>query len=82
MDGYLTKDYNLEVADVAEMLGYHPQYIRILAKNGKIPALKRFHKWLFVEQEIIEFLQELTKRSVIRENNHDRGDATISDLLL
>ena len=45
-------DYPLSTADVAKMLGYHPQYVRELASKGKIPGIKVLKLWRFNEIEI------------------------------
>lgn len=49
-------DYPLYVADVAKMLNFHPQYVRYLAKAGKIPGVKICGQWRFSESELKEHL--------------------------
>jgi len=56
--------YNLTTFQIAEKLGYHPQYVRALALSGKIPALKRGRAWLFSEAEVLKhFKLETTKHA-------------------
>lgn len=49
-------DYPLYVADVAKLLNFHSQYVRFLAKKGKIPAVKIMGQWRFSETELREHL--------------------------
>jgi hypothetical protein len=72
------EQYTLTTEDVAEKLQYNIQYVRILAKQGKIPAIKRFRQWLFCEQEITEFFASNMERSV---GTSDTNDTAGSDLL-
>lgn len=50
-------EYNLTVEDVCAKLGYTPQRVRTLAQEGKLPALKRFRRWMFCEAEIFSTLK-------------------------
>jgi hypothetical protein len=54
------EDYNLTVEDLARKLGYTTQRIRTLSQEGKLPALKRFRRWMFCEAEVIETLQKMS----------------------
>lgn len=49
-------DYPLRVRDVAGMLSFHPQYVRWLAKHGKIPGVKVCGSWRFSKKELQEHL--------------------------
>lgn len=46
------QDYPLFVRDVSKLLGYHPQYVRYLAKKGSIPGVKICGQWRFSEAEL------------------------------
>lgn len=50
------QDYPLFVRDVSKLLGYHPQYVRYLAKKGTIPGVKICGQWRFSEAELQEHL--------------------------
>lgn len=50
-------EYNLTVEDMCAKLGYTPQRVRTLAQEGKLPALKRFRRWMFNEGEIFSTLK-------------------------
>ena len=45
--------------DVAELLGYAVTEIRVLARNGRIPAHKEpgSHRWRFERDELIAWLR-------------------------
>lgn len=49
-------DYPLRVSDVAKLLSFHPQYVRWLAKQGRIPGVKICGSWRFSKQELQEHL--------------------------
>jgi len=49
-------DYPLYVPDVAKLLRFHPQYVRFLAKKGKIPGVKICGQWRFSETELRQHL--------------------------
>ncbi len=86
MPEYLTKDYTITAEEVAELLSYNIQYVRILARTGKLPALKRGRVWMFCEAEIWDFLErytheeieeyrrKITKLMNSKEANEKRGD--------
>jgi excisionase family DNA binding protein len=42
------------VSDVAERLNIHPESVRRLIKQGKIPAIKIFNRRWLVERHILE----------------------------
>jgi excisionase family DNA binding protein len=42
----------LNLQQAAEFLGAHPETIRKLAKNGKIPARKVGKGWAFIEEDL------------------------------
>lgn len=74
--------YNLTVDQVAVKLGYTAQRVRALAKDGKLPALKRFRKWMFCEAEIIQNLRQqspvaITPKSVIKRDNDDNRESIL-----
>lgn len=81
-----TLNYTLGTEEIAKKLGYHVQYVRFLAASSKIPALKRGRKWLFNEQEVLEFFKsqtpELKTPTPQKEHNNDRRkDDNGADLL-
>ena len=58
--------YSWGVNEVAKKLGYHPQYVRFITQQGKLPALKRIRKWMFDPQEIEQFLLDKTHEAQSR----------------
>ena len=65
MNDLKIEDFKLTPEDVCKMLNYHdPSYVRDLARYGKIPALKIGRFWKFNEGQIIEHINEQTKKAV------------------
>lgn len=86
---YSLSKYTMTVQEVAEMLNYNNQYVRMLAREGRLPALKTGRKWLFCEQELLDRLRSLTKDAVKKNIQNERhaldeteGFAETSDLFL
>lgn len=74
-------DYKLNIEQVAEMLGYSEPYLRTLAREKKIPALKRFRQWLFCKEELETFYGLVDYGALDdRENDTAPEDSEISDL--
>lgn len=66
------KEYDLNVMQAAELLGYHPQTIRDLARAGKLPAFKRRHAWYFNKAELETYLVEESSEHIERsKTKHD-----------
>lgn len=66
------KTYDLNVVQTAELLGYHPQTVRDLARKGALPALKRRHAWFFNKQEIEALIASQSKEYIDRsKTKHD-----------
>ena len=47
----------LTTKEVAEITGYSPKYIAILARQGKIKAIKPTGRLLISESAVVEFLK-------------------------
>jgi len=47
----------LDVDKAADFLGVSTETIRILARNGKIPAAKIGRQWRFQQDDLINFLR-------------------------
>ena len=78
---YKIEEYKMTVAEVATLLNMHIQYVRILARKGKIPAYKFGGQWRFCKQELIRQLREDTENSINKEEEIDeKGIAKTSDL--
>ena len=73
-------NYTLTTEDVAEALGYHVQYVRFLASEGKIPAVKRGRAWRFSKAEIEAWLKKQTEKAV-GANNGGKGSDSVSDII-
>lgn len=55
----------ITVKQAAELLGYHPEHIRELARDGKLPAVKAGARaWLFDPDELLAWRAEHPKRGV------------------
>lgn len=55
--------------EVAEIFKYHPERVRTLAREGKIPALKRGRVWLF----------EIEKLQAHFQNENQKPEDTLLD---
>ncbi len=55
----------MTVIEIAEMLGFTPSWVRELARNGQIPAMKRGHAWVFDRESV--------KRAVYKQNSYTPG---------
>ena len=77
-------DYHLTAHDVAKLLSYNEQYVRHLAREGKLPGIRRGRQWFFSEREIVTVLHNMTKDSrtfsTERNLNDEEGSAPTSDL--
>ena len=67
---YPTEDYQLNTTDAADLLGKHIQYVRILARTGKIPAVRSCGRWMFCRQQILDQLRQDTTE-VINKNTEN-----------
>ena len=67
------EDYPLRINDVAKLLGFHAQYCRWLAKQGKIPGVKVCGSWRFSKTELQEHLIsfENSPAAAIKPENND-----------
>lgn len=76
-------NYTLTTFQIAKMLGYHVQYVRFLASEGQIPALKRGREWKFNEQEVLAHFKKQTDKVLAKgtTNNVDAGDIEGSEML-
>jgi len=41
-----------DVKEAAEVLGYHPQTMRVMVRDGKMRAVKRGRKWFFIKEDV------------------------------
>ena len=53
----MTQDEVMNIKEVAELLDFHPEYVRQMARDGRIPAVKVGRKWRFVREQIIDWLK-------------------------
>lgn len=70
------EDYPLYVADVAKMLNFHPQYVRFLAKKGKIPGVKICGQWRFSEAELQQHLISYENSPVTHVKREEPGETS------
>lgn len=73
-------EYILTTDGIARKLGYHVQYVRLLASAGKLPAIKRGRQWLFNEAEVFAFLKKNTEK-IVNRGAHAQGTDPGRDLL-
>lgn len=85
---YDIRDYQWTTDDIHKYLGYNRQYIRVLAKSGKLPAIKRFRQWMFCKEEVEAFFQgqqgqekQVTGANDNGESGAKPADSAISDFL-
>ena len=64
----------IDVNQCAARLRYSASYVRVLARDGTLPAIKRRQKWFFDPVKIDQWLE-----SQINGGAHN-GDGSISDL--
>lgn len=53
----MTQHEVMNVQEVAELLDFHPEYVRQMARQGRIPGVKVGRKWRFVREQIIDWLK-------------------------
>ena len=62
----------LNLVEAAEFLKMHPQTVRRLAKEGKIPAAKPGKHWCFIEDDLAAYLRSLySHRRQVPEGQED-----------
>jgi len=47
----------LTAEEVAQLLAFHPEYVRELARQAKIPARKIGQRWRFSRAQIIRWVE-------------------------
>ena len=77
---YKIEDHKMTVAEVATLLNMHVQYVRILARTGKLPAYKFGGQWRFCKQQLLDQLREDTGNAVKKEDTNEKSIANSSDL--
>lgn len=48
----------LDLYGAAEMLQMHPNTVRILARDGELPASKVGKRWVFIEEDLANAIRE------------------------
>jgi len=61
--------YTLDTKAVAKLTGYNIQWLRTLARDGRIPAKRRGRDWRFCIEEINEHFEIQTKAAVNEETS-------------
>lgn len=54
------KSFDLTIKQAARAIGYNPQTIQKLANSGQIRAVKRFRRWYFSKESLLEFVKSRT----------------------
>ena len=52
----MAEDEVMNIEEGAALLDFHPEYVRQMARDGRIPAVKVGRKWRFVREQIIDWL--------------------------
>ncbi len=58
------KNYDMTCEEVVEVLKYNIQYVRILAREGKLPAVSLRRQWFFCREDIMVEAAEQTKEVI------------------
>ena len=53
----MAEDEVMNIEEVAALLDFHPEYVRQMARDVRIPAVKVGRKWRFVREQIIDWLK-------------------------
>ena len=82
---YPTEDYRLSATDAADLLGKCLQYVRILARTGRIPAVKVCGQWKFCKQQILDQVRQDTEETINKatlegQRSYEKRLAESSDL--
>lgn len=58
-DEFFYKRHNitLKLAEAAKFLGAHKETIRRMAVRGELPAVKIGRSWIFIEQDLVAYIQ-------------------------
>ena len=59
-------DRRLSLVEAAEMSSVSPDYLRVLANRGLIPATKEGRNWVVSERDMVEFVRKRGTKSVVR----------------
>ena len=49
----------LDLQEAAEFLRVHPETLRQLARTGKVPGAKVGRAWVFLEDDLVQYLRSL-----------------------
>ena len=80
MINYPIEDYKLNTQGAASLLGRHVQYVRILARTGKLPCIRNGGQWMFCKQELLDNLRNDTEQTIERQDTNEQRPSTESDL--
>jgi hypothetical protein len=68
----VTKTLNL--LEAAAFLHMHPEEVRTRAKSGLIPGAKPGNRWVFLEDDLAEFVRSLYTAPRQAPQVHSKGD--------
>ena len=77
---YDIRDYQWTTEDIQKYLGYNRQYIRVLAKSKKLPAIKRFRQWMFCQAEVEAFFDKHEEEKPVGALDNDETGEADSDI--
>ena len=67
-DSNLRIDSLISISDAAEITAYSPEFIRMLARSGKLQAVKVGRDWMTTSKAILDYLhlqQQRHERSLV-----------------
>jgi excisionase family DNA binding protein len=56
----------LTTTQAAQLIGYHPEYVRQLVKAGKIEAQKIGRDWLIQRSKLLAYIRKVSKTGAKR----------------
>ena len=68
------KQITLNIADVASILGAHPETIRRLAASGEMPAIKIGKSWRFLQEDLVIYMRSKYARAVTSQGAAHRSN--------
>jgi len=64
----------LNIQQAAEFLGAHKETVRRLASSAQIPGVKIGKRWIFIEQDLVEYMRSkypavVTSQGAVQRSN-------------
>lgn len=49
----------MDTAEAAQFLGFSVEHVRVMARAGRVPAVKLGHEWRFSRRQLLEWLEHM-----------------------